>query len=228
MLFEIRAPPSSLSGFLSLPTFRTLLREPWFWSEDWSAWLGLTTITDLFEGCFWFFSPVSLSTWLLIIQLLWTMRLSLPSSLASRPINPYFLESFSFSFFASAYFLPINSYFLVVSPSLGLRAKLVAEVSFIIFESPICPTCLIFSWEWAWAFKTLILSCSRSLMRCSFLTYSGVSETLGTSVLAGNYIWVGYLDSPFPSSMLLSAHSTSWSRSSKSESSLFCQPWEIA
>mgnify|MGYP006928522738 CR=1 FL=1 len=163
-----------------------LLLEPWFWSEDWSAWLGFTTITDLFEGCFWFLNPVSLSTWLFIIQLLWTIRLSLPSSLASKPINPSFLGYFSF--FISAYFLPIESYFLAGSTSLVLRAKLVAEVSFIIFESPICPTCLIFSCEWAWAFRMLILSWSRSLMRCSFLTYNGVSETLGTSVLANNYI----------------------------------------
>lgn len=104
-------------------------------------------MTDLLEGCFWFLSPESLSTWLLMIQLLWTMRLSLPSSLESRPISPSFFASFSFR--ASAYLRPIESSFRAGSPSFVLRAKLVAEVSFAILESPICPTCLMFSWECA-------------------------------------------------------------------------------
>jgi hypothetical protein len=93
-----------------------------------------------------------LSTWLLIIQLLWTMRLSFPSSLASNPKSPSFLPSFYF--LTSAYF--------------DLLSMLVALVSFVTFCSLTWLTCFMFSWDCACDLRILILSWRRSLILCSF------------------------------------------------------------
>lgn len=142
------------SGFRSLPTFRTLFLGGWFWSEGWRAWLGLTTITDLLEFCFWFLSPLSFTTWLLMIQLLWTILLSLPYSLARRPIRPSLLISLSF----------------LISASLDFLKRLETLVYFTTLGSLIWLANFMLSCDWACDFRMFILSCSRSLILCSFLT----------------------------------------------------------
>ena len=140
-------PLYSFSGFRYEPTLRTLLRGGTFVSAGCRAWLGLTTMTDLLEFCFWFLRPPSLG-WLLMIQLLCTMRLYRPSSLANSPRRPFFY----FSFFGSSFF----------GYSLALRRRAA-------LESLLTSGGLMASWEWVCALRMEILSWRRSFIRCSFL-----------------------------------------------------------
>lgn len=147
-------------------------------------------MTDLLEVCFWFFKPVSFRTWLFIIQLLWTIRLSLPYSLVSIPIRLYFFDYFYF---------------------FGIYISLLFFIIAVILVS-----LLIWTWSggrggyWFWVcvFSILILSWSRSLIFCYFLTYTGVSAFRGTSVFGWRYMWGSSGEgSPFRASKLTSTRS---------------------
>lgn len=105
-------------------------------------------MTDLLEFCFWFLRPPSFG-WLLMIQLLCTMRLYRPSSLANNPKSPFFYFYFlGSSFFGYSFALRSNAALL---ESLFTRGGLMA------------------SWDWVCALSIEILSWRRSLIRCSFL-----------------------------------------------------------
>ena len=169
---------SSFSGFLSLPTLRTLFLDcwVWFWSTAWRAWLGLTMMTDLLEGCFWFLMVLillSFRTWLLIIQLLCIIRLSLPTSLVN---NPNKLSFFSFSFSFSFYFFggSFSLYFFMILEALVSLLILVSLFWRLVL--------LVISCCWTCDFKILILSWRRSLILCYFFKYSGVYKFRETSV----------------------------------------------
>ena len=150
----------------------------WFWSDDWRAWLGFTTMTDLFEDCFWFLRLDSLRIWLFIIQLLCTIRLSLPASLVNSPIKLYFLHSF--------YLFWLYVSLLLRKKECKLESLVLTICSFwrfnCSFELVGCRGTRAGSGMLAWVLSILILSWSRSFIFCYFLTYKGVSDPRETSV----------------------------------------------